>query len=463
MITTPEDTEPIEVSYRRISQIALPIMASTASYTIMLFADRLFLSRVGKHELAAAMSGGLSSFVLCSFFVGLVGYTSALVSQYYGAKDYRMCTRSVIQSVILSAASYPILLAFIPIIQYVFILAGQDPKLTENATAYARILLIGSFFLVARTAASAFFIGIGKTRVIMLSNVAGTVVNIPLNYVLIFGKFGFPELGIRGAAIGTVCSSFLVFVLLFVFYLRETSREPFRVEHRMRYEPLILRRLLRFGTPAGVAPFLNWFAFNVFVQVVHSYGPDIAAAATIAFNWDAVSFIPMLGLGMTASTVVGQQIGARDHDGAQRAAYMVIRLALLYGCAMVALFFGFANSLTSLFGSGFESSGAQITLMSADMLRLLAIHVPAIAAKLVLGGALRAAGDTVWSMWVSVAIHWAMGLGVIVLVRVFDAHPYVAWSTLIAMNYAHFLAVWYRFRSGKWREKQLIGKMANDH
>ncbi len=457
MSTPSDNTQPIEVSYRRVYQIALPIIVSTASYTVMLFADRLFLSRVGKHELAAAMSGGLSSFVLSSFFVGLVGYASALVSQYYGARDYRMCTRSVIQSLLLSAASYPILLAFIPIIQYVFILAGQDPKLTENATAYARILLIGSFFLVARTAASAFFMGIGKTRVIMLTNVAGAVVNIPLNYVLIFGKLGFPELGIRGAAIGTVCAGFLVFVALFAFYVRETSREPFRVEHRLRYEPEILGRLLRFGTPAGVAPFLNWFAFNVFVQVLHSYGPDIAAATTIAFNWDAVSFIPMLGLGVTASTVVGQQIGARDHDGAQRAAYLVIRIALIYGCAMVTLFVGFANSLTALFASGFESPNGQITSMSADMLRLLAIHVPAIAAKLVLDGALRAAGDTTWSMWVSVAIHWAMGFGVIALVRGYDVHPYVAWSTLIVMNYAHFLAVWYRFRSGKWREKQLIG------
>jgi len=454
---TPDTPDTIEVSYRRIYQIALPIIVSTASYTVMLFVDRLFLSRVGKHELAAAMSGGLSSFVLSAFFVGLVGYASALVSQYYGAQAYQKCTRSVTQSLLLSAASYPILLAFIPIIQYVFILAGQDPKLTENATAYARILLVGSVFLVARTAAGAFFIGIGKTRVIMLTNIAGALVNIPLNYVLIFGKFGFPELGIRGAAIGTVCASVLVFVSLFAFYLRETSREPYRVDRQMRYDPEIMERLLRFGTPAGVAPFLNWFAFNVFVQVVHSYGPNIAAAATIAFNWDAVSFIPMMGLGMTASTVVGQQIGARDHDGAQRAAYLVIRIGLIYGCAMVTLFVGFADSLAALFGSGFDSPDGRITSMSADMLRLLAIHVPAIAAKLVLGGALRAAGDTTWSMWVSVAIHWAMGFGVIALVRGFDVHPYVAWSTLIVMNYAHFLAVWYRFRSGKWREKQLIG------
>jgi MATE family multidrug resistance protein len=389
--------------------------------------------------------------------VGLVGYVSALVAQYYGAGEHQKCTRSVIQALIVAVASYPILLAFIPIIQYVFILSGQDAALADQATVYARILLVGSIFLVWRTGVGAFFIGIGKTRLIMYANVAGALVNIPLNYVLIFGKFGLPELGIRGAALGTVIAGVFICATLSAFYLRETSRAPYRIDHRFQYDADIMKRLLQFGIPAGIAPFLNWFAFNVFVQVMHAYGPDTAAAATIAFNWDAVSFIPLLGLGMTASTVVGQQIGARNHDGAQRAAYIVVRISLLYAAAMVILFVGFAEPLTALFASGFADPGGPIKPMGATMLRLLAIHTIAIAAKLVIGGSLRAAGDTTWLMWVSVAIHWVMAIAVILLARVFHVHQYIAWSTLIIMNYTHFFAVWYRFRSGVWREKRLIG------
>ena len=85
---------PLEPKLGRILHIALPIVVSNASYTAMLFIDRLFLSRVGKHELAAAMSGGLTAFVLFSFFIGLIGYTSALVAQYYGAGRHEMCTRA---------------------------------------------------------------------------------------------------------------------------------------------------------------------------------------------------------------------------------------------------------------------------------------------------------------------------------------------------------------------------------
>ncbi len=109
-----------------------------------------------------------------------------------------------------------------------------------------------------------------------------------------------------------------------------------------RFEPVITKRLFRFGLPAGVEPFLNWFAFNVFVQIMHSYGPDTAAAATIAFNWDSIAFIPMLGLGIAATSLIGQYIGAKDYDGAERAVYLILRVALVYSVVMIGLFFGLA-------------------------------------------------------------------------------------------------------------------------
>jgi MATE family multidrug resistance protein len=412
---------------------------------------------VGKHELAAAMSGGLSSHVLSSFFIGLVGYVTALAAQYCGAGRHRMCTRATTQALYLALASYPILLCFVPIIKYVFVAAGQDPSLAALATIYAQMLLAGSIFVTLRTALGSFFVGIGKTRIVMIANVSSALVNIPLNYIFILGKFGMPAMGIRGAALGTICGSFFAFVVLLGYYLRQTSQAPYKVANALRFVPDIMKRLVRFGLPAGVEPFLNWFAFNVFVQAMHSYGPDTAAATTIAFNWDAVSFIPMLGLGTAATSVIGQHIGARDSDGAQRSAYLTLRVALLYAVVMIALFVGFAAPLVLVFSSGFQDADGKIASMAATMLRLLAIYAMANASKLVLSGSLRAAGDTAWAMWVSIALHWAMAVAVVVLVRVVRAHQYVAWSALIIMNNAHATSVFYRFRTGKWRKMALIG------
>jgi MATE family multidrug resistance protein len=263
-------------------------------------------------------------------------------------------------------------------------------------------------------------------------------------------------MGIRGAGLGTIGGSFCSFVVLLVYFLWQTLRAPYRVTQPLRFVPDITKRLLRFGFPAGIEPFLNWFAFNVFVQIMHSYGPNTAAAATIAFNWDTIAFVPMLGLGTAATSVIGQHIGAQDYDGAERSVYLTLRVALLYSVAMIVLFVTLAGSLVLVFSSGFQDSDGTIAGMAAAMLRLLAIYTIANSSKLVLGGSLRAAGDTTWLMWVSISIHWAMAVAAVVLVRVVHAHQYVAWSTLILMNLSHATSVFYRFRTGKWREMELI-------
>ena len=440
---------------RRILQIALPVVISNASYTAMLFVDRLFLSRVGKHELAATMSGGLTAFVLYSFFIGLVGYASALVAQYYGAGRLDSCVRATVQAVYLALASYPLLLAGIPLLGYIFTATGQDPSLAEPATAYARILLAGSVLSVVRTAVSTFFVGVGRTRIVMVANLCGTLVNIPLNYVLIFGKLGLPAMGIEGAALGTVCSGFFMLLVLGAAFVRTASRPPFRTAEPLRLQLDIGRRLFRFGTPAGVEPFLNWFAFNLFILTLHTYGPDTAAAATIAFNYDIVAFVPMMGLGVAATSVVGQYIGARDHAGAERALNLTLRCGVVFALVMMGLFLTGADVLVLLFSSGFGAD-RDIADTAAALLRLMALYTLANAAKLVLGGALRAAGDTAWVMWVSVALHWAMALAGLLLVRVLELSPYAAWAALIAMNNIHFLSVFYRYRTGKWKKVKLI-------
>jgi len=446
---------PIEPKLGRILHIALPIVVSNASYTAMLFIDRLFLSRVGKHELAAAMSGGMTAFVVMSFFIGLIGYAAALVAQYYGAGRHEMCTRATTQALYLALASYPLVLACIPLVDDFFALTGQDPELTAPATVYGETLLWGGIFVSVRTALSSFFVGLGRTRIVMAAHVTGTLVTVPLNYALIFGHFGVPALGIWGAALGTIGGSASSCLLLGVFYLAEI-RGAFKVQRPLRFAPDIARRLLRFGLPAGAEPCLNWCAFNIFVQVMHAYGADTAAAATIAFNFDTIAFVPLMGLGAAATTVVGQHLGARDPAGAMRSTALILRMGWLYALAMMALFLAGADLLVRIFASGFADPDGEIADMAAAMLRLLTLYTLANASKLILGGSLRAAGDTRWLMGVSVALHWAMAIGVYLLAHVVAVDPYVAWFTLIVMNNGQVLAAWYRYRSGVWQAIRLI-------
>jgi MATE family multidrug resistance protein len=432
------------------------MVVSQASDSIMMFVDRLFLSRVGEVHLAASMAGGLTMFMLSSFFVGMVGYVTAIVAQYYGAKRYRQCGQSTFQAVLVALASYPLLLGLSPLVRYFFHVAGHQPQQIELGYLYFQTLVFGSVFLILRYALAGFFLGIGRTTVVMLANLAGMIINIPANYVLIFGRLGFPELGLRGAAIGTIAGNAMIFAILLLFYLRGANRFQFKTNESLKFKPQIMGKLLRFGIPAGFELFLSVTAFNLFVQFMHSYGTVVAAAVTITFNWDIVAFIPMLGMSHATTALVGQNIGAGDREEAKRSTYVALRVAWVYSATMVVLFVFGTRFLVGAFASGFEANAGQITALAVVMLRLAALYTLADSAQLVFTGALRGAGDTRWVMRASIGLHWIFSAIAIFLIRTIQADPVTVWIVFIAFVVGLGLVMFLRFRRGKWQQIELI-------
>ena len=291
----------------------------------------------------------------------------------------------------------------------------------------------------------------------MLSNIAAMFVNIPLNYVLIFGVMGFPELGMVGAAIGTLGGGLTAMLILLGAYLSKRMDAMYGTRSAWRFDIAMFKRLLRFGTPAGIEIFLNLLAFNLFVQLMHGYGAEVAAATTIAFNYDIVSFIPMLGLGVATTALVGQYIGANDPEGARKTALLALRVGWIYSGAMMVLFFIAARPLVALFASGFEDTGA-VSELARTMLRLVGLYVVADSTQLVFAGALRGSGDTAWVMRASALLHWIFAAVVVVLIGVVGAPPLVVWGFFIAFVLTLSLAMFLRFRSGKWTKFRIIDR-----
>lgn len=441
---------------RRLLAVAVPMVISQASDTIMMFVDRLFLSRLGEAYLAAAMSGGLTQFMVSSLFLGTVGYTNAVVAQLYGARRYDGCAEATVQGMILALACYPIILAVAPLARYLFVAAGQSPLQVSLAYEYFRVLIFGSVFGVLRYAISGFFLGIGRTRVVMIANLAGMLVNIPANYALIYGRLGFPALGLTGAALGTILGSFTMVVILLAFYLGPANRRNFATHRGFRLNAKTMRILLRFGAPAGLEMFLNIAAFNLFVQFMHSYGPAVAAAVTIAFNWDMVAFIPMLGMGFAVTSLIGQFVGARDYATAKKAAYLSLRVAWVYSGCMVLIFVAATRALVGTFASGFGEQGPQIARLAATLVRLAALYILADSAQIVFAGALRGAGDTRWVMYMSVGLHWVFSILAVVLIRVVRMPPVASWISFIVFVMAMGLAMFLRFRTDRWQAIRMI-------
>jgi MATE family multidrug resistance protein len=448
------DTVP-KPTLSRILTIALPMVMSQASETIMLFVDRLMLSMLGKEYIAASMSGGLSSFVLGSLFIGTIGYVNAIVAQNFGAKRHDHTVTATAQGIYLSFLVYPLVIALIPAMKLLFQAVGHTPLQVELEFTYFRLLALGLVFAFLRNALVGFFLGIGRTRIVMVANWIGMFVNVPLNYVLIFGKLGFPQLGIVGAAIGTIAGSFTIMAILLVAYLRHPIYRE-NATGGWRFDRGQMSTLLRFGIPAGIEMFLNVFAFNLFIQLMHSISEDVATAVTITFNYDIVAFIPMLGVGFAVTSLVGQQVGAGRPDDAVKATMLSLRIALVYASACMALFVLGAAPLVGFFTTSLGPGEENTIRLARVFLRLASLYTLADATQLVFAGALRGAGDTRWVMVVSAALHWVLAVGAVILIRVTKTDPLLVWIFFISFVMSLGVVMMLRFARGKWRDKSLV-------
>jgi MATE family multidrug resistance protein len=445
-----------EVSLRHLFAIAFPMIVSQGSETIMLFFNRYFVSFLGSDHIPASMSGGLTQFVFTSFFSATVGYVSAMAAQYHGAGRSDRCVHSVSQGLWLSLAFTPVLLALVPLVHRGFAWAGHTPAQVALEFRYFRLLMFGSLLYLVQAVLTGFFVGIGRTRVVMAANVAGIFVNVPLNWVLVLGRLGVPSLGIEGAAIGTLTGTLCIVSILFAVYLRSPEWRAHGGSDAWRPQRDLAGRLLRFGVPAGAESLVTVFAFNVFVQLMHGYGPAVAAAVTITFNYDLVSFIPLLGIGSAVTALTGQRIGAGDPQGARRTAFLGLRMAWSYAGLMMVAFVAGAPALVRVFAHGFTSADAAILPLAETLLRLAAVYTLADATQVVFAGALRGAGDTTWVMVISGVLHWLMAAATFVFIRVLVLPPVVVWLFYIGFIVSLGVSMWLRHRFGGWERIRLV-------
>lgn len=437
--------------------IALPMVASSACETAMTFTDRLFLSRLGPEYMSAAMGGGLSVFLMMTFFLGLTGYTTALAAQYLGRRQHRHCALTVTQAVLIALAAYPVILAARPLAHLFFEAMGIPADQLVPQRMYFDILIYGTLIGLLRNCLSCFFSGIGRTRVVMVAALAAMVVNIGANYVLIFGKLGLPALGIRGAALGTIAGSLCALAVLAAVYLRADNRRSFQVAQSIRVDKQVMAKLCRFGYPAGLEFFLNLLAFTIMIFLFQSQGVVTAAAVTIVFNWDMVAFVPLVGINIGITSLVGRFMGAGLPDTAHRATLSGLKLAWMYSACTFIAFAVFPGYLVGIFQPAqTEGVFAEVYPLAVSMLRLAALYVFADAMFLVFSGALRGAGDTFWAMCISVVFHWLLVVLLWVLLRVLGTSPLPAWLTLCLVFMMFSFAFYLRYHGGKWRTLRIV-------
>ena len=436
-------------------RLALPMVVSQGAFAVMIFTDRYFMSQIDPIHMAAALGGGVASFFSFCFFVGLFSYSNALAAQYLGAGEPEKCPKVVTQGMIMTVMSAPFLTLITFLVAGIFEGMGHEAEQVELERTYYLILMSGVLVTLAKVCVPSYFVGIGRTRVVMICDLFGLIVNVPLCYAMVFGKFGFPELGIVGAGVSTVVSTVLASLLFAAFYFEKKHRDKFSVQLSYSLDTKILRRFWRLGFPSGLELFLNVAAFNLFLLMFQSYGIAEGAAAAIVFNWDILSFIPMIGLNVGVISMIGRFVGARDMarvDEVMTAAFVV---ALSYSAVLAFIYITFRYPLVEVFAPP-SGDFTAIRELSAFMMIGLSSYVMADALIIVSGGILRGAGDTRWLMVASVSLHWAMLVAQFFIIRVFEFSPKVSWIAFVALVFAIAIVYVLRLRGGRWRDPEVL-------
>lgn len=445
--------------YKRVLQVSLPLVVSMATTMVLEATDRIFLARYSLDAIAAATPGGLTAFLFIALFMGVGSYVNVFVAQYTGAGALRRVGSALWQGVYFSLFAGAILWGLSFIGDPIFDRVGHGEAIQRLEASYFRVLCMGGGFCVLGATLAAFFSGRGLTRPVMLVHLAGMLLNIPLNYALIYGRWIFPEMGIVGAGLGTVISWAAIAVLFAGMIFTWDNDRRFGLLGNRRLDPELFRRLLRFGVPGSLQMTLDLFAFTFFVLMVGRIGSLELAVTNIVLTINNLAFMPIMGFSMGTSTLVGQALGRSEPGAAMADVRATLHLIYSY-IILTALFYLIWPEWTlSLFQAGDPQAGdaAAMTEMGVALLRFVVFYIFFDAQYMIYTGALRGAGDTRFIMWSVGGLSAAtMILPIYVGVSFLGMGVYFAWACVTLFIVSLFTAALIRFHQGKWRAMRVI-------
>ena len=449
-------------SYRAVFSVSLPLVLSMAATTVMEFTDRVFLANYSIEAIAAALPGGITAYLFLTFFTGVTSYLNVFIAQYTGARSLSRIGACIWQGIYFSLLATVILIGLSFVADPLFRLVGHTPEIQRLESDYFRILCMGAGINVLGTGLSCFFSGRGKTRPVMVISLIGMVFNIPLDYALINGMWVFPEMGIKGAGIATVCSWTLITMLYCVLIFNRKNNRLYGVFSNRAFDAELILRILRTGVPAALQFVMDIFAFTFFIFMVGRLGKVPLAASNIAFSIESIAFMPAFGFSIGLSTLVGQSLGRNNVEGAIRFTRQTICILLSYILLIDLLFFLAPHWVIQLFATA-ESTGAsyrQIMDQGIVLIRIMAIFISFDALYFIFIGVLKGAGDTRFIMWsIGIATLVVMILPIAIGVGFLGWGIYACWIILTLYVLSLCLVSFLRYRQGKWKTIRVIEKV----
>ncbi|HTP27259.1 MAG TPA: MATE family efflux transporter [Anaeromyxobacteraceae bacterium] len=437
---------------RALLVLAWPIVVSRGSQVVVSIADAIMVAHLGAAALAATTAGAANAFAFFIFPMGITFIVSSFSSQLFGMGDLAAARRHGWYGLAIAVAAEGVVLLVLPLVTPAIGLFGYAPEVRVQMAGYVVVRLLSTGAVVGLEALGHYFGGLGNTRYQMRASLVAMALTVVGNWLFIDGHLGAPALGVRGAALSNTLSTSVAFIGLLVVFLWEGYR---RGAGPLRRAELL--RVLRFGLPSGLTWFFEFAAYVFFVDVVVAgLGTTSLVALMTVIQVNSVAFMPTFGLASGGAILVGHAIGTGRKDWVGALVWLTFVVAAVWQSLVALVYLAAPNVVLSIFARDPETAAAILTA-GRRMLSLSASWQLFDAAANVLGEALRAAGDTRFTMWARVVISWIIWApGSWISVRVLGGGARVAVAWLVIYLAALALVLFLRFQSGAWRRIALV-------
>jgi MATE family multidrug resistance protein len=432
---------------REVIVLALPVVATQVSVTLMGVVDSIMVGRLGATELGAVGLGGVWTWTLVCFWMGLATVVQTFVSQAHGAGANRECGAWAWQGL---GVLVPMGLAAGIALHFgageVVHLLDPGPTLEPIAASYMSMRAFGVAGNVAMMVLASFFRGLGDTRTPLWVTIFANLTNVVLDYGLIFGELGMPEMGVAGAGLATAMSEWLGALALFAAFRSRRMRDL----HGTKFVPVDwtrVRRLFSTGLAIGGQWLLEMLSFAIFLLFVARMGDESMAASQAFISLLSLSFMQASGIGLAVSTLVGRYIGARDPGAVRKSYASAMWLATILGGVIALVFLAVPGLLMSAF-----TSNSEVLRLGGPLLAIGAVFQLFDAWAIVTDGALRGAGDTRLPFLMRFALGWLLFVPLAWILGVYlEGGLFWAWigGSVYVVALAGMLR--WRFASGAWQ------------
>ena len=459
---------------------AWPTVLTMLSYTVMQFVDAAMVAQVGPVEVGAQGNGGVWSWALIFSVVGVLTVVNTFVSQAVGAGRPHEAARYGWAGLWLGAAAWAaILLPAGFALPSLFAAMGHSPRVTALETSYAQVLVFGGIVLVLGKAINNFFFGIQRPGVVTVAAIAGNAVNVVLNYALIYGERGLPsaglpgvpgapELGVTGAAVATVIGTAVEASIPLAVFLGRRLDAELGIRRAWAPDLEAMRDLVRLGVPAALQQGTEILTWAIFMSVLVGRFGDVAlAAGWSTLRYMHLSFMPAVGFGIAVTSIVGRNIGAGRPDVAAARTRTALVLAVGYMAACGVLMYAFRGPLIAFFASGANTPpevAAEVVAVGSTLMVAAAVFQAFDAMGIVLLGALRGAGDTLWPGLATVGLSWSVivGGGWLLVRQAPGLGPLGPWIAASAYIVVLAVVLLLRWRRGAWRSIRVLESPAEE-